>query len=369
MSITLIHQFHLLIIIEIKILNMDINIDLEYSIVICSYNPDERIMRRCLNAIRGIDFQDIRCEVILVDNNSQPKLKSLSYIQDFLNNTPNSRCIVEKKQGLVHARIKGIEEASGNYIMFFDDDNEPYVDYLVNLKKLHADYPTVVAWGPGNIWVDFIDGFDKSISSNTQEYARVGLFQERHMEFTTYGNNRAWESYYPYGTGMSVKRSYLVDYSQKVKRAEYNAVGRSGKSLSSGEDLQIVLFCINELAAAGISPTLKVNHIISGKRANMDYMKKLMFAVSVSYHKCTDEMLMEYREKLVGTNPSVFQFVFKTVFKCVRDLLSNNQIRTLGSLKSIGLDYGHYITINKSIPRIVKKVLKVYGIKPGSLPL
>lgn len=348
---------------------MTINIDFEYSIIICSYNPDEQIMKRCLKAVQNMDFHDISYEVILVDNNSQPKLESLSYVQDFLNNTLNSRCIIEKDQGLVHARIKGIEEASGEYIIFFDDDNEPYPDYLLNLKKLNVDYPTVVAWGPGNIWVNFIDGFAKCVNSNTKEYAKVRLFQERHEQFTTYGNSREWERHYPYGTGLSVKRSYLVGYSLKVKQEYYNAVGRTGKSLSSGEDLQIVLFCINQSAAAGISPTLKINHIIPRKRANMDYMKRLMFAISVSYHKCTDEMLKEYRKKLIGTEPSTLEFACKTFLKCIRDLLSNNQTKTLESLNSIGLDCGHYITINKPIPRIVKSVLKIYGIKSDSLQL
>lgn len=348
---------------------MTTKIDLEYSIVICSYNPDERIMKRCLEAVLSIDFNDINYEIILIDNNSQPSLSTLPYVQDFLNNMTNSRCIIARKQGLTHARIKGTEEASGKYIVFFDDDNEPYPDYLSSLKKLHADYPTVVAWGPGNIWVDFIDGFDKSVNNSTQEYAKVKLFQERHEQFITYGNNRSWERYYPYGTGLSVKRSYLIDYSQKVKQNTYRAVDRKGNSLSSGGDLQVVLFCINETAAAGVSPTLKVNHLIPKTRANIDYMKKLMFAVSVSYHKCVDEMLEEYKEELVNTNPNTVKFAIKTLLKYIRDLLSNNQKKVLESLNSIGLDCGHYITIDKPIPRVVKRILKFYGIKLDRLSL
>ena len=46
-------------------LNMAIKTVLEYSIVMCSYNPDERIMRRCLKAIQNINFQDIGYEIIL----------------------------------------------------------------------------------------------------------------------------------------------------------------------------------------------------------------------------------------------------------------------------------------------------------------
>ena len=166
-----------------------------------------------------------------------------------------------------------------------------------------------------------------------------------------------------------MKRSYLIDYTQKVKQNEYNAVGRKGNLLSGGEDLQIVLFCVNEAAAAGVSPILKVNHLIPQKRANMDYIKKLMFAVSVSYHKTADEVLAEYKEKLIDTSANVVKFSFKTLLKYIRDSLSNNQIKTLESLNSIGLECGHYITINKPIPWIVIRVLKLYGIKSDYLKL
>lgn len=342
---------------------------IEYSIVICSYNPDERILRRCLEAIQDMDFYNIDCEIILVDNNSQPKLGSLSYVQNFLTNTPNSRCIVERKQGLTHARIKGVEEASGKYIAFFDDDNEPFKDYLVSLKSLYKDYPTVVAWGPGNIWVDFIDGFDKVVDISTQEYVRVRLFQERHEQFTTYGNARSWEKYCPYGTGLSVKRSYLVDYIRKVKQEEYSAVGRKGNMLTGGEDLQMVLFCLNQTAAVGVSPNLKINHIIPRKRANADYMKKLMLDISISYHKYVDEVLEEYKEKLIGTEPDPIKFAIGAFLKYIRHLLNNNQIKTLESINIIGLNCGHYMAINKPIPKSVKGVLRLFGLKSDYLSL
>ena len=92
--------------------------------------------------------------------------------------------LLKQNRALLMPELKGIEESSGKYIAFFDDDNEPYTDYLVNLKKLHVDYPTVAAWGPGNIWVDFVDGLDKSVNKSTQEYVKSGLFQERHEKYT-----------------------------------------------------------------------------------------------------------------------------------------------------------------------------------------
>lgn len=344
-------------------------INLDYSIVVCSFNPDERIFKRCLEAIYSIDFHDITYEIIIVDNNSLPALHTLPYVQDFLNNTPNSRYVIETSQGLTHARIRGTEESKGEYIIFFDDDNEPHSDYLINLKKLNTDHPSVAAWGPGNVWVDFIDGIDKSINKSIEPYIKARLFQERHEEFINYGNSRSWQAYYPYGTGLCVKYNYLKDYSAKVKKNEFSAVDRKGNSLSSGGDLQVVWFCITESAAVGVAPTLKVNHLIPKKRANFTYLKQLMFAVSISFHICTNEMLKEHKTQITNSCPSANNFVLHTVWKYIKVLIANNQMRTLKSLNYVGIVYGTYIAINKPIPKTVTKTLNLYGINTKNLPL
>jgi glycosyltransferase involved in cell wall biosynthesis len=341
---------------------------IDYSIVICSYNPDERILKRCLKAISNLNVREITYEIILIDNNSLPALHTLPYIKDFFNTTLNSRSVIETKQGLTLARIRGIEEASGKYIVFFDDDNEPHSDYLVNLKKLHEDHPSVGAWGPGNIWVDFIDGLDPKLNKNAEPYVKE-IFQEKHREFITYSNIRDWQGYYPYGTGLCVKYSYLKDYSLKVKQSEYSLLGRKGNSLSSGEDLQIVLFCINESAAAGVSPTLKVNHLIPKERANFNYLKKLVFGTSLSYHISVNEILKEHKIQIMNNSPSANTFRIRALGKYTKALLKNDQVRTLKLIHYIGVVYGGYIAINKSMPKVVIHILNLQGLSSLDLPL
>ena len=60
------------------------NQPLDYSIVICTYNPDERLLRRCLKAVHNLDVNDITMEVILVDNNSQVPVETLYYVREYL---------------------------------------------------------------------------------------------------------------------------------------------------------------------------------------------------------------------------------------------------------------------------------------------
>lgn len=340
----------------------------DYSIVICSYNPDERILKRCLKAVSRLNFEGLSYEVLIIDNNSSPSLSTLDYVQDFLNTLEHSSCIIEHEQGLTHARIKGIEEAKGNYVVFFDDDNEPQEDYIINLKALHDNFPNVAAWGPGNIWVDFIDGIDLSIRRKNTNHIKK-YFQERHEAFITYGSVRDWQIYYPYGTGLCVKLHYLQDYTKKVKQGEYNAIGRKGTLLSSGEDVQIVLFCINESAAAGISPTLNINHIIPQKRTKFGYIKRLAFGTSISYHMCTSEIFRDHKEQLEYHFISEIKFKTKALIKFIISLISNDQLRTLRFIHFIGVNYGAYIAINKPIPKVINWILHSLNVKTNNLPI
>lgn len=347
---------------------MSTEYNLDYSIIISSYNPTEKLLKRCLSAVSKLDTTGIKSEIILVDNNSLPSLISLSYVNDFINDVKHSKCIIEAEQGLTHARMRGIEESRGKNIVFFDDDNEPKEDYLTNLKKLHIQYPTVAAWGPGTIWVDYIGGIDKSIHKST-EHILSNSFQAKSEKYITYGNVRNWQTYYPYGTGLCIKHNLLTEYSLRTKRGDYTAIGRKGDSLSSSEDLQMVLFCIKKSAAAGVSPTLMVNHLIPKKRTNIDYLKNLTFGTNISYHNSISEIFEERKEYLSKTCLSTYSFIRKSLTRYLKVLFSKDQTKTLKLIEFISLNSSHYIAINKHIPIPILWILRLLKINTKNLPL
>jgi glycosyltransferase involved in cell wall biosynthesis len=137
--------------------------DLDYSIVICTYNPDERLLKRCLNAVYNLDTDGITLEVILVDNSSSIPIDSLPYVREYIRRIPFMKTIIVPVQGVNYARMAATTEAKGKHIIYFDDANEPESNYLQELKKLNTKYPQVAALGPGDVAIDFIDGIEKSI--------------------------------------------------------------------------------------------------------------------------------------------------------------------------------------------------------------
>ncbi|WP_353197441.1 glycosyltransferase [Parapedobacter defluvii] len=336
-----------------KRLAMNVVPDVYFTIVICSYNPDERLLQRCLDAIHRLAHHGLASEVLLVDNNSTPPLTSRPAVRDFLGKRPDSKVIVAEEQGLVYARMAGIAQAKGDYVVFFDDDNEPQPDYLVELQALHQRYPAVAAWGPGVVTVDFIDGVDPRIKQ-----VAYSAFQGKRESYTAFACLRQWQACYPFGTGLCVKTEVLTTFAAWVNTGKLTATGRKGVSLSSGEDLQMVMACIALGYAAGHSPQLQVTHVITGTRANMGYIKRLSYGSNLAFHASIAEVLPGYAEAVKFQVHRPRRFAFKSTKRYLSALLTGNPAKMVNTVNYIGAMSSLYRLYQIHIPRMVNVILK-----------
>ena len=207
-----------------------------FSIIICSYNPNHSIFEKLLNAILHFDLSSTDYEVIIVDNNSSPALEQHVGVQSFLSKINNSRIITENKPGLTNARIAGIKDSNAEWLVFFDDDNEPAKDYLIEAKKIIEEYPEVGAWGPGNIRVNYIGQKENNYLDNLKP-----LFQQRTSSEICFDNNKVEGNVcYPYGTGLIIRRDILTVYIDEVEKNMLTMSDRKGNSLLSGGDTQML---------------------------------------------------------------------------------------------------------------------------------
>src|ERR1700744_633351 len=294
-------------------INMTSKHHTDYSIVICTYNPDKRILKRCLDAVSNLKTENLAIEVILVDNNSTIPLKGLDWVNQYLEKIPGMQILTVLQQGVKYARMAAIEIAQGHHIVYIDYDNEPESDYLLELQKLNVQYPQVAAWGPGNVTVDFIDGVDSTL----YEYAKIA-FQERKDDKIAFSNDHDWQSHYPFGTGLCTNSNLLKEYVELAKAGRFTLPGRSGDQLSSGEDTEMVLLCVSKGFNAGVSPTLKLKHIIPGERANFNYLKRLAYGTSLCYHTCKVQVFPEYRKEITKCIISPFRFVRYSIKECFK---------------------------------------------------
>ena len=108
-----------------------------YSIIIPAYNA-EAYLQRCLDSIIAQDFTDY--EVICIDDGSTDSTPTL------LANYSQVNVITQPNQGMATARNRGLEEASGEYVMFVDSDDTICPNALTTLAS-HLDGEDIISFG------------------------------------------------------------------------------------------------------------------------------------------------------------------------------------------------------------------------------
>ncbi|PRY53695.1 glycosyl transferase family 2 [Arcticibacter pallidicorallinus] len=327
---------------------------MDYSIIVCTYNQEDRLLERCLDSIQSLELNGLNVEIILVDNNSNIPLAKREGVIRRLQSDLRVRIVSVLEQGLIKARLAGIKEAKGSYIVFFDDDNEPDKNYLLSLSTLWETYPDVGAWGPGIVEVDFVDGV---ASPRFQELAPI--FQQKRNLFVEYAMIRQWQSCYPLGTGLCIKRELTNDYVEGIEEGRFSLTGRNGGKMTSGDDTQLVMTVIAQGKAAGTSPSLSLIHMITSEKLKPDYLKKLVFGTSSCYHMFHVEVLPEYSQKIES---QVRKLSKKRELRLLKEYyklkLRPDLFKTLRFIESLGSSVGVYYGNKIEAPAIYQKLIR-----------
>jgi GT2 family glycosyltransferase len=281
-----------------------------FSIALCTHNPSCAILARCLAAIGALLERHQHLAVVLVDNGSTPPLAAFHAVEGFLRRFPSSRLVIEPRTGLSWARRRAVLETTSDWLVFFDDDNEPHSDYLHVLEHFSRSHACVAVWGPGVVDVEFLDAVKPDVS------ARPDWFQQRCLPFGYASLPAVWVTSYPNGTGFAVRRVVLQAWVDAVERDELTASGRKGTSMASGEDIQIVWQAVRLGYAAGMLPGCRLRHLIPASRTSPAALARQAFGTASSYHPALVECFPEERARLPALMPTL-----AAARRCLRLLL------------------------------------------------
>ena len=106
------------------------------SVVICTRNRPDSV-RTTLRSILGCNYPSERLEVIVVDNASESDA-AVSVAEPEFGGDVTIRFLREPEPGLSNARNKGLESATGEIVVFADDDVEVDRDWLATLVSPFA---------------------------------------------------------------------------------------------------------------------------------------------------------------------------------------------------------------------------------------
>ena len=125
------------------------------TLALCTHNHADRLACT-LSALAQLVPPACAWELLIVDNASTDNTSQLVAASDWRTPAMNVRVVREEKLGLSNARNRAIREATGEYIIFMDDDETPDPHWLGAYERvILAERPDALG---GRIEVMFEDG-------------------------------------------------------------------------------------------------------------------------------------------------------------------------------------------------------------------
>lgn len=241
-------------------------IPVKLSIVICTYNRERYIaesVRASLNqTVKQGDYQ-----VIVVNNNSTDGTDNVCR-QLLVEENLEFDYFIETNQGLSYARNRGIQESTGEIIVFVDDDAMMERDYVENLLTFFESDSNVSAVG-GRIYPRYEENKADWLSPVLMPLIAALDLGDRARPFR-------WGKF-PIGANMAFRKSVFD------KIGLFNVgLGRSGAKLQGGEEKDVFARMRAENLSVWYCPDVIVHHVIPASRLDEAYIRRMGIGVGES---------------------------------------------------------------------------------------
>ncbi len=225
----------------------------DVSVVVCTYNRAEMLCA-ALESLAKLDTDgEFTYEVVVVDNASTDATGAV-IAAAMKRSAVTVRGVVETMRGIAYARNRGIHEAHGQWVAFFDDDQLADAAWLAELKGLAA--AKNVRCVGGAVHLRLPAGVDRKLTP----VCRMLLGESVGM-----ASVRRYDLKVTPGTGNLM-----------IHRSVFDEVGIFDESLNHrGEDTNLFM----RIQAAGIeawyTPAAFVHHVIPRERLSDEYLISL----------------------------------------------------------------------------------------------
>lgn len=249
------------------------------SVAICSYNPNIHYLNQVLESLKQQSLAKDQWELVLIDNNSNSPIAELIDLSWH----PNVRICVEPQQGLTNARIRSVIESQGEIMVCVDDDNILQPDYLEKASAFMTLHPEVGAIGGKAlpIWEQAPPEwfYSLGISLGCRDLGnQLKVTQQRGSKIEVYPD------FAPIGTGMVIRKTAFQIYVHEVQNDPIRrTLGRTGKTLTSGEDNDMMLTLLKKGWELAYVPELIVEHLMPKSRIDTAYLARMAFESNKSW--------------------------------------------------------------------------------------
>lgn len=240
---------------------------MELSIIISTYNNAASLVRT-LDSVVKQDADKKLWECVVVNNNSTDDTAERVATFAKQHSEVNIRLVDEPKQGLSHARNRGIVESKGQFLAFIDDDetiNEGFVSAYIDLFRNHGAFV-----GSGALKVCYDSARPKWMSHYTEKMIANPLDLGNEIITIT-------RTITPTGGNMAFNREVFNLYGNFD-----TALGRKGDELFGGEENDLFDRIRDLGERVFYTPHAVAYHHIADKKLTPEYFDKLAYGVGVS---------------------------------------------------------------------------------------
>ncbi len=246
-----------------------------FSIVICTFNGEKKL-KKVLDSILSQDgINDLVEEIIVVDNASTDKTAQI--VQEYILKHSIITYAYESDSGLSNARKCGVNLASGEWIVFIDDDNYLEENWIIGAEHYIKNTKNVGVFN-GNV----IPYFENKLSDDQIDILKASYVG---LACTTWSRNFATvneKKWLPIGAGMVVLREPLA---RLVSLGWLKTEGRKGNEIISGEDTEISTWIKKQGYDYGFCKSIYLLHDIGERRLEIDYLKKLYSSFAIASYR------------------------------------------------------------------------------------
>lgn len=241
---------------------------LRLSIILTTYNRADDL-ETTMEMVVNQRFDASQWECIIVDNNSTDDTRQRAEAIIAEHKELNLRYVFEPKQGLSHARNRGIAESRGEVIAFVDDDETIVHDYVSRYINFFERYPQAMAAG-GRIVADYLSGRPRWMSQYVARPIANPLYLGDYIKPFPRGKH-------PGGGNMAVRREVF----ERIGCFD-TELGRSGDKLIGGEECDLFKRMRDAKLPIYYVPRATIYHRIPDWKLTEEYTTRLFHSTGLS---------------------------------------------------------------------------------------
>ncbi|MBI3887090.1 MAG: glycosyltransferase [Opitutae bacterium] len=228
------------------------------TVAICTYNR-ARLLRQTLAGVARQDYPADRLEVLVIDNNSTDATPAV--VAEFAAGPHAPRHVLEQTQGLGHARNRGLAEATGEIVLFADDDILVEPDWV---RQMAAPFVQDAARRVGCVGGEVVPVFPDGRPDWIAEWHSPLAFR---TDAGPLGPRQM-----PMGANLAFARWVFARIGPFA-----TDLGRQGGQLFSGEDGEIVCRVRDAGWEVWFAPAARVLHQMPASRTTFRYAARHAF--------------------------------------------------------------------------------------------